>query len=144
MRILKCYHFSLNTSTPLRHLEHYLNDHFYLFRDMRNNSTNRNSNTLATGCEELTHWKRPWCWEKLNAGGEGDDRGWDGWMSSLTQWTWVWINSGVGDGQGGLACCSSWGHRESDTTEWLNWTELKEFTGSISIKKILSIGIEKI
>ena len=94
MRILKCYHFSLNTSTPLRHLEHYLNDHFYLFRDMRNNSTNRNSNTLATGCEELTHWKRPWCWEKLNAGGEGDDRGWDGWMSSLTQWTWVWVNFG--------------------------------------------------
>ena len=52
------------------------------------------SNTLATWCEELTHWKRPWCWERLRAGGEGDDRGWDGWMASLTQWTWVWINSG--------------------------------------------------
>ena len=46
-----------------------------------------NSNTLATGCEELTHWKRPWCWERLKAGGEGDDRGWDGWMASLTQWS---------------------------------------------------------
>ena len=52
------------------------------------------SNTLATWCEELTHWKRPWSWERLNAGGEGDDRGWDGWMASWTWWTWVWANSG--------------------------------------------------
>ena len=44
--------------------------------------------------EELTHWKRPWCWEKLKAGGEGDDRGWKGWMTSLTQWTWIWASSG--------------------------------------------------
>ena len=43
---------------------------------------------------ELTHLKRPWCWERLKAGGEGDDREWDGWMASLTQWTWVWVNSG--------------------------------------------------
>ena len=55
-----------------------------------------NSNTLATSCEELTHLKRPWCWERLRAGGEGDDRGWDGWMASLTQWTWVWVDSGSG------------------------------------------------
>ena len=53
-----------------------------------------NSNTLATWCKELTHWKRPWCWEGLRAGGEGDDRGWDGWMASPTQWTWVWVDSG--------------------------------------------------
>ena len=53
-----------------------------------------NSNTLATGCKELTHWKRSWCWEGLAAGGEGDNRGWDGWMALLTQWTWVWVNSG--------------------------------------------------
>ena len=42
----------------------------------------------------VTHWKRPWCWEGSGAGVEGDDRGWDGWMASLTRWTWVWINSG--------------------------------------------------
>ena len=48
---------------------------------------------LATSCKELTHWKRPWCWEGLGAGGEGDDRGWDGWMASLTRWTWVSVNS---------------------------------------------------
>jgi len=41
----------------------------------------------------LTHWKRLWCWEGLGAGGEGDNRGWDGWMASLTQWMWVWVNS---------------------------------------------------
>ena len=52
-----------------------------------------NSNTLATSCEELTHWKRLWFWEGLGAGGEGDDRGWDGWMASPTLWTWVWVNS---------------------------------------------------
>ena len=53
-----------------------------------------NSNTLVTSCKELTHWKRPWCWEGLGAGGEWEDRGWDGWMASLTQWKWVWVNSG--------------------------------------------------
>ena len=55
---------------------------------------NWNSNTLATWFEEPTHWKRPWCWERLKAGGEEDDRGWDGWMALPTQWTWVWVNSG--------------------------------------------------
>ena len=53
----------------------------------------QNSNTVATWCEELTHWKRPWCWERLKAGGEKEDRGWDGWMASLIQWTRVWANS---------------------------------------------------
>ena len=52
-----------------------------------------NSNTLAIWCEELTHWKRPWCWERLKAG-DRDNRGWDGWMASLSQWTWVWVSSG--------------------------------------------------
>ena len=50
--------------------------------------------TLATWCEELPHLKRPWCWERLRAGGEGDDRRWDGWMASPSQWTWVWVDSG--------------------------------------------------
>ena len=54
---------------------------------------NLNSSTLATSCQELTHWKRLWCWEGLEAGGEGDGRGWDGWMASLTRWTRVWVNS---------------------------------------------------
>ena len=49
---------------------------------------------LATSREQVTQWKRPWCWKGLGAGGEGDDRGWDGWMASPTQWTWVWVNSG--------------------------------------------------
>ena len=51
-------------------------------------------NNLATWWEEPTHWKRPWCWERSKAGGEEGNRGWDGWMASPTQWTWVWANSG--------------------------------------------------
>ena len=50
------------------------------------------SNTLDTWWEELTHWKRPWFWERLRAGWEGDDRGWGGWMASPTWWMWVWAS----------------------------------------------------
>ena len=64
-----------------------------------------------------------WCWEGLGAGGEGDDREWDGWMASLTRWTWVWVNSGTWWWTGRPGCCDSWGRKESDTTEQLNWTE---------------------
>ena len=64
--------------------------------------------------------KRRWCWERLKAGGEGDDRGWASWMASPTQWNDFEQAPEVGDGQGSLACCSPWGHKESDTTEWLN------------------------
>ena len=48
--------------------------------------------TLAIWCEELTHWKRPWCWERMKTGGEGDDRGWDDWITSPTRCRWVWAN----------------------------------------------------
>ena len=78
-------------------------------------------NPLATWCEELTHWKRPWCWERLRAGGEGDDRGWDGWMASPTKWTWVGVNSG-----------SWWWTERPGMLRFMgsqrvghNWTELK-------------------
>ena len=84
-----------------------------------------NSNTLATWCEDLTNLKRLWCWEKLRAGGEGDNRGWDGWMISLTQWTWVWGTPRFDDGQGGLVWCNSWGCKESDLIERLNRMEQK-------------------
>ena len=82
--------------------------------------------TLATWFEELTPWKRPWCWGRLKAGGEGDDRRWDGWMVSLTQWTWAKQTPGVGNGQRSLVCCNPWGLKESDMTERLNWTELPQ------------------
>ena len=95
-----------------------------------------NSNTLATWCEELTHLKRPWCWERLNAG-EGDDRMWwlDGITDSMDESGWI---LGVGDWQAGLACCSLWGCKESDTTEQLNWTELKWI--GIKIKLAVSVS----
>ena len=78
--------------------------------------------TSATWCEELTHWKRPWCWERLKARGERDYRGWDGWMASLTRWTWVWVSSGSWWWTGKLACWSPWGRRFGhNSTTKLNW-----------------------
>ena len=85
-----------------------------------------NSNTLATWLEEMTHLKSPWCWERLRAGGEGDDRGWDGWMASPTQWTWIRIGGtpGIGDGQGAWRAVIH-GVTKSQTrlSDWseLNW-----------------------
>ena len=72
------HHFYLSTSIPVR--SSFINYVWIYF------------NTLATWCEQLTHLKRPWCWERLKVA-EGDDRGWDGWMASLTRWTWVWVDS---------------------------------------------------
>ena len=84
-----------------------------------------NSNTLATWCEELTRWKRPWCWERLKAGEKGGDRGWDGWMASPTWWTWVWASSGSWWRTGKPGMLQSMGSqrvRQNWATE-LNWTE---------------------
>ena len=82
-----------------------------------------NSSTLATLCEELTHWKKLWCWEGLGAGGGGDDRGWDSWMASLTRWMWVWVNSGSWwwTGRPGVL----WFHGVAKSwTRLSDWTEL--------------------
>ena len=82
-----------------------------------------NSSTLATCCEELTHWKRLWCWERLKGGGEGDNRGWDGWMASLTWWTWVWASSRSWWWTGKPAVLHSMGSQrvEHDWVNKLNW-----------------------
>ena len=84
-----------------------------------------NANTLATSCEELTHWKRPWCWEGLGAGGDGDDREWDGWMASPTRWTWVWVNSGSWwwTGRPGVLQFMGLQRVGHDEATELNWTE---------------------
>ena len=82
-----------------------------------------NSSTLATSCEELTHWKRLWCWEGLGQEEKGmTENEMAGWPHRLDGHEFEWT-PGVGDGQG-LACCNSWGRKESDTPERLNWTEL--------------------
>ena len=78
---------------------------------------------FAIWCKELNLLERLWCWERLKVGGEGDNREWDGWMASPTQWS-LSKPPGVGDGQGDLACCSPWGLKKLDTTELLNWTGL--------------------
>ena len=77
-------------------------------------------------CKEVTHLKRPWCWERLRAGGEGDNRRWDGWMASPTQWTWVypmdreaWHPAAMGSQRVG-----------HDWVTELNWTENLWLCGS--------------
>ena len=79
-----------------------------------------------TWCKELTHLKRPWCWERLKAGGEGDDRGWDGCMASLTRWTWVWVRSRSWWWTGRPGVLQSMGLQtvRHDWATELNWTEL--------------------
>ena len=85
------------------------------------------SNTLATWCGEQTHWKRPWSWETLRAGGEGGERGWDGWMASPTQCTWVWANSGRKWRTGKPGVLQSTGVAKSRTwlSDWATATTLR-------------------
>ena len=71
---------------------------------------------------DVTHWKRPWCWERSNVGAEGDDRGWDAWMASLTQWTWVWVGSGSWWWTGKPGVLQSMGSQRVKH-DWVNWTE---------------------
>ena len=83
-------------------------------------------NTLATWCKELTHWKKkPWCWEKLRERGQRDNGGWNGWMASLTQWTWVWASSGRWWRTGKLGVLHSMGSQRvrHDWATELNWTD---------------------
>ena len=65
-------------------------------------------------------------------------------MASPTQWKWVWLTLGVGDGQGSLVCCGSWGHKESDTTEWLNWTELNQVVNQSVVAFPDEISLDRI
>ena len=92
-------------------------------------------------CEELTHWKRPWCWKRLKAGGKGDNRGWDGWMASPTQWTWVLVDSRSWWWTGLLVCCCPWGCRVGhDWATELNWTSAQyynELNAALKVKSIL-------
>ena len=96
-----------------------------------------NSNNLASWCKELTCWKRLWCWERLKRGGEGDDRGWDGWMASLTRWMWVWVSSGSWWWTGKPGMLQSMGsHRfEHDSATELNWIH----PGCYSCSKALTL-----
>ena len=101
-----------------------------------------NSNTLATWCKELTHLKRPWCWEGLGVGGEGDDRGWVGWMASLTRWTWVWINSGSWwwTGRPGVLRFMGLQRVGHDWVTELNWTEPGGSVAKISKESTCNAG----
>ena len=103
-----------------------------------------NSNTSATWCEGLTHLKRPWCWERLRAGGKGNDRGWDGWMASPTQWTRAWINSRSWWWTGRPGVLWSMG-LQSVGYDWateLNWTENSEIEMAIIIVSLKSCHVK--
>ena len=103
-----------------------------------------NSDTLATWCKELTHLKRPWCWEGLGAGGEGDDRGWDGWMASPTPWTWVWVDSGSWWWTGRPGMLRFMGSQRVGMTEWLNWNWISmTYNEQINQQKWSTKSIEK-
>ena len=95
--------------------------------------TDAEAETLATSCEEVTLWKRPWFWEGLGGGGEGDDRGWDGWMASPTQWTWVWVNSGSWWWTGRPGVLRFMGSQRvgHDWATELNWTEGNSHTQNL-------------
>ena len=99
-----------------------------------------NSNTLATWCQELTHWKRPWYWERLKAGGEGDNRGWDDWMASLTRWTWIWAGSGSWwwTGRPGVLWFMGLQRVRHDRVTELNWTKLNVFIVMLQYTKMSS------
>ena len=102
-----------------------------------------NSNTLATWCEELTHLKRPWCWERLRAGEEGDNRGWDGWMASPTQWTWVWVNSGSWYWTGRPGVLQSMGLQKvgHDWATELKWAEQWKAWYKRDLKSTCALGL---
>ena len=86
------------------------------------------SNALTTWCKEPTHWKRPWCWERLMTGGEGADRGWDGWMASPNQSTWVWASSGRQwwSGKPGMLQSMGW-KRDMRATEQQHLNTLRKY-----------------
>ena len=92
------------------------------------------SNTLATLCKELTHWKRPWCWERLRAGKEGADRGWGSRMASPTRWTWVWVISGSRwwTGRPGMLRFMGSQRVRHDWATELNWTELNRLNSTLT------------
>ena len=86
-------------------------------------STDAEAKTPILWPRDAKNWLtgKDWRWERLKAGGEGDDRGWDGWMTSLTRWTWVWASSGSWWWTGKPGALQSMGRKESDMTERLNW-----------------------
>ena len=110
---------------------------YYLITEMECWNESWNSNTLATWCEELTHWKRSWCWE-MKAGGEGDKRGQDGWMASPTRQTWVWTSFGSWWWTGKPGLPQSMGSQRV-RHDWLtDWTEPTHYWKCFKMSKVVT------
>ena len=95
--------------------------------------------------DAVTHWKRLWCWEGLGGGGEGDDRGWDGWMASPTRWTWVWVNSGSWWWTGRPGVLQFMGSQRvgHDWAAELNWTEVSsEWEVTFKMRLVLKVIVK--
>ena len=92
----------------------------------------------------VKNWKRPWCWERLEAGGEGEDRGWDGWMALLTQWMWVWVNSGswCWTGRPGVLQSMRLQKIRHDWATELNWTLSYSSQSSVMQPNTILTGIK--
>ena len=104
-----------------------------------------NSNTVATWCKELPPWKRPWCWERLKVGGQGNNRGWDSWMASLTQWTWVSVNFGNWWWTGRPGVLQSVG-LQSIGHDWAtepNWTKSGRLRTVLAVVVVSFVKVEK-
>ena len=98
----------------------------WMFYPLNGLMLKQKSNTLATWYKQPTHWKRPWCWQRLKAKKEESSRGWNGYTALLTHGYEFEQTPGNREGQRSLVCCDSWGCKELDMTEWLNWSDLKE------------------
>ena len=99
-------------------------------------------------CEELTHRKRPWCWERLKVGGEGDNRGQDGWMASLMRWTWVWVSSGSWWWTGKPGVLKSMGLQRdghnwvTELTDWLTFRKVSQ--GHHPLSSLVAQTVKKV
>ena len=126
------------TVVPEKTLECSLDCKQILFRtDLKDWCWSWNSNTLATWCEEPTPWKKFWCWERLKAGGERDNRGKDDWMASRTKWIWVWVGFGSWWWTGNPGVLQSmWLQSQTWLSDWteLNWSFYKYFIMYIQLR----------
>ena len=131
---------SENTNQPNTHSS-FLCEYVFYFLQVKTRAEDTWIKGKVSQDKELTHWKRPWCWEGLGAGGEGDDRGWHGWMASPTRCTWVWVNSGSWWWTGRPGVLRFMGSQRvgHDWATELNWAKIERQIFTVGVLKELSV-----